>query len=324
MSDSAPPSKKTSLISVSFSDLLGIGSAATALVGAIERGIGNLAVPWQQKRIARAEQESFLGWMKALKRGALRPNSADLAIGERTAVRVFADSVRHQANREEVAIQAIEEFRAMSAARPDTANTTTIDVEWVDRFWRLAQEAGERDIQLLWARILARQASGSDKFSPRTLDLLSSFTRDEAQELVRYASVTCKTNYSASKFDVAIVHSLHSGMASDAALGSANEKLRNAVGQVNAALFGSIGVFVESGFAYSFAFQPQMSLWVGSNKFLIRARSDTLPFLPSGSGHGFSPMGIEILSLIKTDPLPEFVEGLREGLSIAGLELGAE
>jgi hypothetical protein len=151
--------------------------------------------------------------------------------------------------------------------------------------------------------------------------MISTFSREEGQELIRYATFACKTSNPSGKFDTILIDSLRSGMASDASLGAANEKIRHAVGQVNFSLFGPIGIFVESGWVQACVLAPETSVWIGSKAFSLRAISDQLPFLPHGSGHRFTPLGVEILNLIIAEPEPEYVEGIREGLLVAGVEL---
>jgi hypothetical protein len=123
MTESTPPNVgNKSLLSVSVSDVLGLGQAASALLKAIEHGVGSLAAPWRRQRLALAEQQSALGWFEVLKKGELHPSSFDLALGERTTIRLFSVAMRHQSNRESIGYRAIKEFDDISgASRRDDA-----------------------------------------------------------------------------------------------------------------------------------------------------------------------------------------------------------
>jgi hypothetical protein len=322
-------------VTISVSDVLGTGRAASELVKAVERGIGGiasaatvLATPWQHRRLAKSEQAAARGWLSVLRDAGLKTTTADLALQERAVIRLIADASRFQRNREAVAEEAIAEFQTL----PENTEPPGLQSEWIDRFWRLAQEVSEPDVQALWGRILSRQSTGGGKFSAVTLDLLSSFSRDDAKALEAIAPFTCRTKFQDGRqtavvlTNIGLPKSTPGKKARQAELQALNARLAAILPPRPYDTFGSIGVFMESTFGYPFGLEAvdYAPLWVGSDAFIVqRTANSTMPGAETtiGSGAGFSPAGIEILSLIKVNGDSRYVEIIKEHLAIGNMRM---
>jgi len=107
---------------------------------------------------------------------------------------------------------------------------------------------------------------------------------------------------------------------------SLSRELQQAVGDIHGALFGSIGILVESGLAHAFALigEEQMPISIGNERFVVLGlrRFEKLA-RPAymGSGWELSPMGLEILSLIDVPADRAYVDVIRRILSLMGLSL---
>ena len=179
---------------VQITDLFGLSRSADRLVAAIERGVGKLLGPLQKTRETKADISAFKNWNVALKKAGMRPTAADLTIEDRAVVRLFAEEVRHQENREAIALQAANEYRHTLSDMPEIPTAAPVGGNgWLDRFWRLAQDVTDADMQAVWGRVLARQTSGVSKHSARCLEALSMLSREEAQFLEHLATVTSTT-----------------------------------------------------------------------------------------------------------------------------------
>lgn len=160
--------KPKALMTISVTDVLGAGRLGSEFLKFIERGVGQFAAPWSHKRMAVAEQEAVRGWARTLQEIGLDPGSAVLTLEERAVVRLLADAKRQQANSEAVAFEAIEDFKhIVEKNQPESTQSADVDLDWIDRFWRLAQNVSSPDARTLWGRILARQVTGASEFSPR-------------------------------------------------------------------------------------------------------------------------------------------------------------
>jgi len=197
------------------------------LVSAIERGIGNFMRPIQKRRETKADISAYDNWTEAIRRTGLGPKSAELTLGDRATIRLTADSLRQQENRESVAIRAIDEYVHSRTEQPrPPSSQAEIDVEWLDRFWRLAQDVTNTEMQSVWGRILARQAGGPETFSARCLEALSLLSSKDAMALERIAAVTWRSSIN-NKIDHYVVENLRGG---DQSKNKSNERLRKAVG----------------------------------------------------------------------------------------------
>lgn len=91
----------------------------------------------------------------------------------------FGDTVLRQTNREAIAKLAIEDLRSQSTATSPDA-TADIDDDWLNSFSELSSAKSNRDIQALWARILAGKIRQPSSFSLQSLHLLSNLDTDDA------------------------------------------------------------------------------------------------------------------------------------------------
>ncbi|MFT6671130.1 MAG: hypothetical protein ACJAVZ_002602 [Afipia broomeae] len=129
---------------VKITDLFGVAKPLEQLVSAIERGVGNFMRPIQKRRDTKADISSFNNWNEAISRTGLSVNAAELTLSDRAIVRLTADNIRKQHNRELVAIEAVNEhLHTLGDSSNEPQNTSTIEAEWLDRFWRLAEDVSD-------------------------------------------------------------------------------------------------------------------------------------------------------------------------------------
>lgn len=189
MTESPQDNARAGRYLVEVSDLLGLSQPLTELVRAVCRGIGNVFEPWRRKRAAKADIENFKQWKRELADADELPRGFELSLEGRTAVRLRTEQARQQANRERVAIAAIEEARREPATG---APARPLADEWIDRFWRLAQDISHEDLQRLWGRILCREARRPGTVSPLALEKIGLLTREDAKDVEALARLTCR------------------------------------------------------------------------------------------------------------------------------------
>ena len=334
MADSSPDSRGP-LIKTDIADLAGLGAVTQTLISAIQRGVGDLLSPWQHRRVTRAEQENARNWISVIRDAGLEPAAAELTLGERGTLRLVAQQMRQQENRELIGFQAVEEFKQTIndiSTNSDCAGETLVEPEWIDRFWRLAQDISTAELQSLWGRVLARQCSGASKFSARALETLSTLSREEADMLTRMAACTCRSATASSRSTVAVrsinFDQIRGGENKENSeeLCRAQKQLREAVGAVDWDLFGSAGILIESGWAENFILPAvaSPSFGVGDCWFQVpglRPRTQDATYISFAEGYAFSPTGEQIIHLIRTPPNGAFVEAIRTGLRGCGLDL---
>src|SRR3989337_1168391 len=117
---------------INFGDL---SKPATVLVEKISDAIGGLALPWQIKRIAKAEAEA--GEIKAL---------SDIKITEiqhRAMRRLLFEETKKQENIESITRQALNDLR-------DDAKPEGIEEDWIFNFFEKGKLISDKEMQCLW------------------------------------------------------------------------------------------------------------------------------------------------------------------------------
>ncbi len=332
MPDEQNTSLPHSLIAVK--DVFGLSAPAKRLVEAIAHGVGRWAYPWERRRNVVADIEVFRSWAKALREEGVDIGHLELSLEERTAWRVTAQELRRQEHREAIAVQALAEFRQ----NPDEfhGSDRPLDLEWLDRYWRLAEDVSDADFRSIWGRILARHAANGVTYSARCLHTLSTLSRAEAELLERLAPFVVQTVLRGTAQSPRVLHDVgkffYSGRQSPAGLERLIKKLRQVVGPLHGHELGPSGIYVE-GVSER---QAPLSVVNGEAKFSIggawfRATGFNQPLphsvIPSeeavnlGFGMGFSPVGAEIIGLIRTAPSPDFVELVSQILELYEIKL---
>jgi len=296
------------------------------------------AYPWERRRNAVADIEVFRSWAKALREEGVAIGQLDLSLEERTALRVTAQELRRQEHREAIAVQALAEFRE----KPEEfrGSDQSMDLEWLDRFWRLAEDVSNADFQSIWGRILARHAAGGTSYSARCLHTLSTLSRSEAEILERLAAVTVQPVLRGQPQSHCVLHRIGEYFygpnvrQSPTDLQQLNQKLSQVVGPLQADVLGPSGIYVESGWAheaYLSVADSKAQFSIGSVWYRIAGFSHPLAHsamqaeeaVNLGSGMRFSPVGAEIIGLIRTTPAPAFVSIVGQILELYGLSLSS-
>jgi hypothetical protein len=314
----ADDEQTTGLIKVS--DIFGASKPAIRLIEAVERGVGNFLRPWQMRRIADAEISNYKRWQSALEDSGLSTKLAELTLQDRATIRLAAQEAWRQNNREAISIAAATEFKETLESSTNLNDAVeSLEVEWVDRFWRLAQDVTNADLQKVWGRILARHTSGTTKYSARCLEALSLLSREEAHLLEKIASLACSFDGRQNDAIILDVNSVNNTY-----VHPGSRAIREAVGTFQQRLLGSIGILIESGFAHSI----YLTFEKGVGRFRIAGEDYTLTMSQKldcdsgiGSGVEISSLGSELISLIATKADANYVAALASVYQSFGLSL---
>lgn len=151
---------------VNFGDL---AKPATTLIEKLADAVGCLYEPTHIRRKARAEVDAAK--IQALGRLELS------AIEERALYRLKHEATRNQQNLESIIRKALPEVGP--EAEPDQ-----IETDWLTYFTECARRVSDDEMQLLWGRILAEKANEPGRYSKRTLALMSTIDREDADALM--------------------------------------------------------------------------------------------------------------------------------------------
>lgn len=148
-----------------LTDLSGLGAPAKALIEKIADACGWIAAPYQVTRVAKAEAEAMK--IKAI---------AEMEISDfqrRGIDRLIEVEGRKQENVERIITSAASQLDSNS--KPDE-----LDPDWLTNFFEKCASISNKEMQSVWARILAGESNQSGSFSKRTLDAVSKFDKSDA------------------------------------------------------------------------------------------------------------------------------------------------
>ncbi|OKP79624.1 hypothetical protein BTE77_05825 [Ensifer adhaerens] len=151
-------------------DLVGLEKPATELINRVSDAVGGIAKPWQIRRVARGEADA----KKILA-------AADLEITEmreRAIKRMVLEEEKNQQNIEAITTKAIPHLS-------DNAKPGDLDEDFVRYLFEKARLVSNEEMQSIWAKILAGEASKAGSFSRRTMDIVSQMRKEDAELFTR-------------------------------------------------------------------------------------------------------------------------------------------
>lgn len=157
-----------SLIDLSLS---GLSKPGTKLIEKVSNAIGVLYEPTRIRKKAKAEAEA--------KRTELISRLELEGIEKRAVERFLKRETKRQENIENITIQAAQSLS-------DTDNVFDIDEDWIEAFFRECEDISDEQMQTLWGKILSEEAKSKGSFSRRTLKLLSTLSKEEANLITSF------------------------------------------------------------------------------------------------------------------------------------------
>jgi hypothetical protein len=147
---------------INFGD---ISKPATVLIEKVCNAVGIVYEPTRIKRKAKAEAE-------AAKIATL--TQIELTELERRAMeRLVHQEARKQENIEQITAGAI-------ASLTEAAKVEDLQEDWVAHFFKQCDTVSDKEMQSLWSRLLAGEATTPGTFSKRTVDFVSSIDKKDA------------------------------------------------------------------------------------------------------------------------------------------------
>lgn len=147
-------------------DIGKLSEPAKVLIEKISNAVGILYEPKRIVNNAKAEAE-------AKKIQAI----ANLEINElerRALERFVHQEARKQKNIEDITTEAIKSL-------PETADVSKLDEDWISHFFSNCDKTSDREMQSLWGRILSEEASKTGSFSKRTINLVATLNKRDAE-----------------------------------------------------------------------------------------------------------------------------------------------
>lgn len=143
-----------------------ISKPATVLIEKISDAVGGIFRPYQIRRVAEAEAQAEK--IKVV-------SQIEITDLQRRALnRFMIEEAKKQDNIETITKKSLQDIS-------DDARPQDIEDDWITNFFDKCRLISDGEMQQLWAKILAGQDNTPGRFSKRTIDLLSSLDKTDAQ-----------------------------------------------------------------------------------------------------------------------------------------------
>lgn len=154
------------------------GKPLEKLMDVVSNAIGTLYKPRQIVREATAEAkaESIKAIEQAKTQAMLNGDIEKVQYLETINERLVAKEIKRQKNIENVVIVAGNILQTEK-----TVSEEPVNEDWATRFFDIAQDVSDDEMQNLWGQILAGEIKHPQSYSLRTLEILRNMTKDEAE-----------------------------------------------------------------------------------------------------------------------------------------------
>jgi Protein of unknown function (DUF2806) len=159
--------------SMSLIDLGALTKPATVLIEKISDAVGGIAKPWQIRRVARAEATA------EIIRSEARLQISELE--ERALLRMIREEGNKQENIENITAKAIP--HVLPDAEPEK-----IENDWLSHFFDRCRLISDDEMQTMWAAMLAGEANRPGSFSKRTIDLVATLDKTDAELFTKFCT----------------------------------------------------------------------------------------------------------------------------------------
>jgi uncharacterized repeat protein (TIGR03899 family) len=158
---------------LSLIDLKALSEPASKLIEAVRDAIGVVYEPTRIRRRAKAEADAAIIKLEG---------EAELfEIAERAAERIKNRELRRQQNIESIVGDALHYL-------PETVSEERPDEDWVVQFFENCQDVSNKEMQSLWAKLLAGEVSRPGSYSPRTLHLIKLLRKADADLFTHFCN----------------------------------------------------------------------------------------------------------------------------------------
>jgi len=148
---------------INFGD---VSKPADTLIKKVSKAVGGIFEPYQIKRIAKAEAEASV--IKA---------QSEIHITElhrRAMHRFMEEETQKQKNIEDITNQAIPHLA-------EQADADKMENDWVTNFFDKSRIVSDKDMQGIWARVLAGEVNNPGTYSKRTVNFLGDLDKSDAE-----------------------------------------------------------------------------------------------------------------------------------------------
>lgn len=164
-------------------ETLGEGAKAMTKLGEI---VGKFISPWLTRKQADADAYADQKKLEVIRNNpdmeiayidgeinARQLSQKELAF--RAEQRLIAESIRQETN-----IEKVLEYTKNELQSAESVSDESVDDDWIVRFFNIAKDISNEEMQYVWGRILAGEITSPKSFSLKTLDVIRNINADDA------------------------------------------------------------------------------------------------------------------------------------------------
>jgi uncharacterized repeat protein (TIGR03899 family) len=254
-------------------------------------------------RIEYKEEKLAITSPKELPIETQQPVVLNPSLEERTHKRLDFQEAKKQLNIENVTAFAAKELRNEGPVTDEP-----IDIDWTNRFFRIAEDISNEDMQALWGKILAGEIKQPKSYSLRTLELVRNLSKKEADIFMKIANFAIR---------IGDGNFLFKGKGENIL----KEKFN--ITYIDTALLTEIGLLQPGTLVnYQILQQPidsERILIAGDKVIIVKIKANTPTVkIPV---EVFSNAGNELLRLVKSDPPMDYLTSVANSITNNNVEV---
>lgn len=158
------------------------GKPFEKLIDVISKGIGTLYKPRSIRKNADAKAYKI----QVIEEARTKAENAGKELEAESYLRIQERLIANEIERQE-SIDKVVEIAAEQLKKEKNISEDPVDKDWAKRFFDIAQDITDEEMQALWGRILAGETKEPRSYSKRTLETLKNLSKEEAKVFTKFA-----------------------------------------------------------------------------------------------------------------------------------------
>lgn len=159
------------------------GKPLEKLIDVISKGIGKLYEPKSIRKEADARAYELEVLERARVKALVNTQEIEQDLLDRIEERIIHREINKQKN-----LDSVNSFAAQELQNESEVSSEPLDDDWISRFFSIAEDISNEEMQILWGKILAGEIKAPKTYSLRTLELIRNLSKDEAQIFMKVAN----------------------------------------------------------------------------------------------------------------------------------------
>lgn len=166
------------------------GKPFEKLISVISKGIGILYKPTEIRNNADAKAYEIKVIERAKLSAQLEGTKEKFELYSQIESRLLHQEEKRQNNLNQINYIAAKQIENETSVSPEP-----LDEDWISRFFTIAQDISNQEMQKLWGRILAGEVKHPNTYSLRTLEVLKNLTKREAEVFTNISKKRLQTGF---------------------------------------------------------------------------------------------------------------------------------